>query len=534
MKKKCLVKIDIEYQKNELKKFCEKKGDLYLYGSGYWGGKLVELIGSWGYQVNGFVVTQFNGRKEYCNLPIIEARTIISHSVEKEDIKILMAFENPDMSYYRDFFPKERFHLYSIAPNIMGELVNEQGYAHLIDVLNKENNATKCSFNNSNSSNILIIRLDVIGDLVCSTATIREIRFNYPEANITLVINSKLIGLFEDCPYIDELLGYDCRTDGDGLYEKLEGVDEDAERVRKFIYQNNLQEKGFDLAIIPRALMTGSSCIEELMMAVFCNCRERIGHIIDMHSSEFEEKQYILLKDYFTLLLLQKNECHETDYQLDMLEKSGLKVSSHRNELWVNEESLYEAKKLLDEYSINKESTLVALGVVGSKEVKNWDKRFFCEFIKKVKNQFDDKYCFLILGGADAVDVAKYIVGETNNCVDFTGKTNIKISTALIKCCELYVGIDTGLMHIADALGKPSIALYHSLPDRHGVTSYGPVRWGARTKHSIIIEPNKGIDGCSMYCRKEYAHCINTVTSDTVFSEFKKLIAELKKDTSIV
>lgn len=532
MRKNKLAKLNIEVAKKNLINFCESDGYLYLYGAGYWGGKLYELIRNWGYDVKGFVVTQSDERKNYYDLPIIEAKNLINQSAENDTINIIMAFENPDSSYYREMFSEKRFALYFMSVDIMSELVNEQGYNHLLELLNLEHGLTIKKRETENIK-LLLIRLDVIGDLVCTTATVREIRHNFPEANITLVINSKFIGLFEESPYIDELVGYDCHLDVNGLYERLSDADKDAERVKQFIHQHKFQEKKFDMVFLPRALMTGSSCIEELMLAVFCNCGERIGHMIDMHSSDFEEEQYHFLKEYFTLLPLQHNECHETDYQLDMLEKKGLIVSNRKNELWVSESSLNEAKNLLKVHLLNKKCKLIALGIVGSKAVKNWDKELFCDFIQKVNNIFCNKYCFLIMGGADAADTAKYIVSKTDNCIDFTGKTNIKVSVALIKCCEIYVGIDTGLMHIADALGKPSIALYHSLPDRHGVTSYGPVRWGAHTKHSIIIEPQKGIDGCSMYCRKEYAHCINTISPDLVFSKFKGLIYELEKEIGI-
>ena len=50
---------------------------------------------------------------------------------------------------------------------------------------------------------ILVVRLDEIGDMVLTTPFFRELRRNYPEAEITLVVKPAIYNLMELCPYID-------------------------------------------------------------------------------------------------------------------------------------------------------------------------------------------------------------------------------------------------------------------------------------------------------------------------------------------
>ena len=56
---------------------------------------------------------------------------------------------------------------------------------------------------------ILIVRLDSLGDMVLSTPFIREIRRTYPHAHISLVVRKDVQELFELCPYINEIYGYE-------------------------------------------------------------------------------------------------------------------------------------------------------------------------------------------------------------------------------------------------------------------------------------------------------------------------------------
>ena len=56
---------------------------------------------------------------------------------------------------------------------------------------------------------ILVLRLDEIGDMILMSGFFRELRRLYPGATITLVTSPAVRNLYEHCPYIDRLLTYD-------------------------------------------------------------------------------------------------------------------------------------------------------------------------------------------------------------------------------------------------------------------------------------------------------------------------------------
>ena len=70
--------------------------------------------------------------------------------------------------------------------------------------------------NSSGVENILIVRIDAIGDMIVTSGFIREVRANFPHARMTLVVSPLVYPLVELCPYVNEVLSFDLKTLGRG------------------------------------------------------------------------------------------------------------------------------------------------------------------------------------------------------------------------------------------------------------------------------------------------------------------------------
>ena len=91
--------------------------------------------------------------------------------------------------------------------------------------------------------------------------------------------------------------------------------------------------------------------------------------------------------------------------------------------------------------------------------------------------------------------------------------------------CDLYVGSNTGLLHYASALGKPSITIYSELEDGDPMDGDAPERMGAWQVPHINLIPPAGLDGCHGVCRKRYSHCINQITPRQVVEAMRSLLS---------
>ena len=113
---------------------------------------------------------------------------------------------------------------------------------------------------------ILIVRLDEIGDVVMTSAFLRELRNAAPQARITLLVKPKVLNFVERCPYVDEVLSFTCDDLTSDLNRHVKAI--------RFS-MSNLWAKDLSLAIIPR---WDTDISHATFLAYFSGARWRIGY----------------------------------------------------------------------------------------------------------------------------------------------------------------------------------------------------------------------------------------------------------------
>ena len=110
----------------------------------------------------------------------------------------------------------------------------------------------------------------------------------------------------------------------------------------------------------------------------------------------------------------------------------------------------------------------MCLGISASGPTKRWDINNFIKLCNKINNKIPTK--FYLAAGKNDKDLIKQLIKSEigSNCVSFE---NLKINEAMpiIKNCNLYIGNDTGWLHISSALGLKCLALFMDSP----VQAYG-------------------------------------------------------------
>ncbi len=114
--------------------------------------------------------------------------------------------------------------------------------------------------------NILIVRLDLIGDTIMTSGFIREVRANFPKARITLICSPTTLPIVELCPYVNEVLTLDKKSLFGSFVETFEKI--------AVFCRDNLWQKKFSVAFSPRWF---SDTIIELLTVWLSGARERIG-----------------------------------------------------------------------------------------------------------------------------------------------------------------------------------------------------------------------------------------------------------------
>lgn len=498
------IKEYVEHFRQELVSFCVQHHKLYLYGAGKIGRVYLQILRFLGIEPKGFIISDGE-------VSIVDGITIFPvASVKKSFTKntgIIAAFKGADEERLRPnvgplpnlFFPTEGMHELLLYDLIVFPFLQEFrcGCQPL-----KEKSAWK---------NILIIRLDVLGDLIMTTPFLRELRRNCPDSHITLVVRPSNQLLFQNCPYISELLLYDCEQDVSPLLS-LETLQHLSKRTAAFA-QKKL-DRHYDVVFQMCSLLGGRAAWEALFLGYTSGADCQVGRVYyTRHSLNKNKYLYERFQEMISFVSCDMMPKHEVACMLDMLRQCGVTVQNERLELWFHDSETQRAA-LRSFIDFKEASSWIAVGVVGRLPYQCWPVEHYRQFIEHFSKAHSNVR-FVLLGGQEAESTALEIMNTSPNteCViDLTGKTTLTQVAAVLEKCALYVGANTGLMHMAAALGKPVVEISSYVRNEDGGENNPMGPWGVPT----VLLQKQGLDGCVEICSKPYPHCITQITVDEV------------------
>jgi heptosyltransferase-1 len=146
-------------------------------------------------------------------------------------------------------------------------------------------------------------------------------------------------------------------------------------------------------------------------------------------------------------------------------------------------------------------------------ETKQWPSEYFAKLAQLF---IAEGYPIVLAGSKGDMPLGQAIaqaVGDPKNLVNLVGKTNLSELAALLKDTYFYVSADTGPLHIANAYGKPLIAIYGpTRPDRTG--PYGNPK-------ATVLQAQVECAGCLKKHCKDW-RCMYSVTPEQVLDVFKQ------------
>jgi lipopolysaccharide heptosyltransferase III len=122
---------------------------------------------------------------------------------------------------------------------------------------------------------------------------------------------------------------------------------------------------------------------------------------------------------------------------------------------------------------------VLAIGPAANWRGKTWRSERFAELARRLTAPVGlmPGACVAVLAAAHERDQAAPVLAAIapERRIDLVGRTDLLTAAAALKRCALFVGNDTGLMHMAAAMGVPTVGLFGPSPASH----YAP--WGPRT-----------------------------------------------------
>ncbi|MBU2539059.1 MAG: glycosyltransferase family 9 protein [Proteobacteria bacterium] len=328
---------------------------------------------------------------------------------------------------------------------------------------------------------ILLIQLGDIGDVVLTLPCVRALREAYPHARINVVAWDKASELLEDCPWLDQVIAVTKRSRS--LWEELRF---------QVIFFRSLRRLQCDLAIDLRTGTRGA------IMAFLSGASQRVGF--------YAEDGKLWRNRLFTGLLKREYipGMHVADYLLGLLESFGITGEHRIPELAVAEDKLEKIRILFEQESVSCDKKIVAVQPFSLWQYKEWGRDKYIALIQWLEEEYG--VAVLVTGSAAEKERAEEIVRCCGaGCYNFAGKTSIAMYAALLKQCQLFIGVDSAGLHIAAAVGTPTIAIF-------GPSS--PESWAPRGGQHLIVQKKMPCVPCRQKgCNNsEKSRCLDELT----------------------
>jgi heptosyltransferase-3 len=334
--------------------------------------------------------------------------------------------------------------------------------------------------------NILVIKLRYIGDVLLATLTVRAIKAARPDVRVTMMVNRGTEDVLSGNPDMDEIVILD-KGSLSAQVRLIAGL-----RRRRF-------DTVIDLTDGDRAAF----------LSWISGAPVRIG---------FNDEHRWRGRFYTQVVQSARGVQHRIDRDLEALKPMSIQAGSKDPQLWLTPEEANSADDLLDQLGVQRSQSIVILQPGARYWFKAWPPERFAELADRLTSQYG---CQVLIGGSrQEGDLAQQIRQMAKSRpIIMAGRTTIKQFAAIAKKSALFVGNDSGAMHIASAVGTPVVALF-------GPSS--PVEWGPRGGATEVIY--KGLDCRTCFhptCQRGEQNCMKLIAVDEVMSASGRLMGRV-------
>jgi heptosyltransferase-3 len=371
-----------------------------------------------------------------------------------------------------------------------------------------------------NVKKILVIKFRHIGDVLLTIPAIKALKETFPDASISVIVNSGTEDVLTGIPFINEVMVFD---------RSVKNMHPGKRYMKELVLLKKIRSKGFDMTV---ALTKGDRAA---IMSFLSGARYRLA--------ANPGKKGIIGKRYlYTHLARIDKQKHMVLQNLDVVGYFGITTDNKEIDFFIPRDEEFKVKKIFKQYNIKKNDHVVHVHTTSRWLFKCWKDEYIAEVVNWLINNGlkvvvtsapDDKELkkakkILSLVG-DRPACPESVVGDSmaepvnlgQSLLDLCGKTSIKELAAISKASDLFIGIDSAPMHIAAAVGTPVIALF------------GPTEeslWGPFGSEHIVISKNLSCKPCKkgMCDGIPLRECMTAIKPDDV----KKAISRVLKSFS--
>ena len=338
---------------------------------------------------------------------------------------------------------------------------------------------TNEDLSDANIKNILVIRLDRIGDMVMTAPIFRALKEKWSDAQITVLANPVNKNIVINNPFIDCILVYDRKNKHKNLNNRLS-------------FFKDIRKSEFDLVIDPYLdYELNTSIITRIVGSKY-----RLGF-------EFSGREFFYNIRYASNTFpISTDKKHMIDYNLDLIECIGVKVNKKQPEIFLSADEKENASRILEKVGVNPENRIIGIHPGGNYESQRWPVERFATISDYLIASYGIKV--ILFGGRNERSLLSRFKDCTVRKSIILEELNLREFISVVSHCNLFLCNNSGPLHIATALNIPTVSTMGPTVPHH---------WWPRSDNNTVLR--KDLE-CSP-CKKgtcETHECMELITTD--------------------
>ena len=283
---------------------------------------------------------------------------------------------------------------------------------------------------------ILVIRQhDYLGDFLLATPVLRALRESFPQAHVGVLVRGYTAELARHNRYINELLVFEEHgwnwTPGK-IWRLTAGL-----------------LRGWDLAIV---LSTVSHSLTSDLLV----CCARPRYILGSQDRVFPGCKRNFL--YNLEAPCRDGVRHQTERNLDIVRYLGVDTADRGEVITLQPQDNLFARGFLRRHQLEEDERMIALHIGAGKISNRWPVDHFAELANRLHHEYEVRV--LVAWGAREKDLGKMLLERLSFQPIILQDISLRQLASIVSLVDVFVGNDTGVMHMAAAVGVPVVAIF--------------------------------------------------------------------------
>ncbi len=294
----------------------------------------------------------------------------------------------------------------------------------------------------TSAARVLVKEVNWLGDVVMSLPALKAVRRAYPHAHLAVLVKQELAGFFDGAEWIGEVIPYVVSVGPRGVADRLRII-------------AGIRARRFDLAVVL------PSSFESALWPAVARVPRRAGFVGDARGW--------LLTDR-AVPTAESLRAHQVHFHLQMVRDTlGINGVATDCAPDVSQSHRGRMRVWLAERRQRASGQLIALAPAAAfGPAKEWPVERYAALIDLLAGRYGAE-CVLVGSPAERRTCEAVAAASAHGALIAAAETTVGEAMALLSLCDGFAGNDSGAMHVAGAIGIPTVGLFGSTnPERTG------------------------------------------------------------------